>query len=50
MRDDGEIVQSENDWRHTILDYCRGVVDESCWERTFNVGGMPLMPMIRVFE
>ena len=50
MQDDGDLFQSENDWRHTLLDYCRGVVDESCWESTLDVKGVPLMPMIRVFE
>ena len=50
MQDDGDLFQSENDWRDTMLDYCRGVVDEACWERTLNVEGVPLMPLIRVFE
>ena len=50
MQDDEDLFQSENDWRHTMLDYCRGVVDESCWERTLNVEGVPLIPLVRVFE
>ena len=50
MQDDGDLFQSGNDWRHTMLDYCRGVVDESCWEQTLNVEGVPLIPLVRVFE
>ena len=50
MQDDGDLFQSESDWRHTVLDYGRGVVDESCWEKTLDFEGVPLMPLIRVFE
>ena len=47
MQNDGALFQSENDWRDTLLDHCRGVVDETCWEKTLDVEGAPLVPLIR---
>lgn len=50
MREEGDPFQSGEDWRDTVLAYCRNVVDESCWDRTLDVGGVPLIPLVRVFE
>ena len=50
MQDSGDLFQSEDVWRDVMRDYCRSVVDESCWTRTLNVEGTPLMPMLGVFN
>ena len=50
MRKEGDPFQSGDDWRGRLLAYCRSVVDESCWDRALDVGGVPLMPLMRVFE
>ena len=50
MRADGGLFQSKNDWRDTLLEHYRDVVHEICWDKTLDVGGTPLVPLIRVFE
>ena len=50
MQTEGDTFQSENNWRDTLWAYCRGVVDESCWDRTLDVSGVPLMPLIGAIE
>ena len=41
---------SDDDWRDTLLDHCSGVIDAACWERALDVGGTPLLPMMRTVE
>lgn len=50
MQDEGDMFQSENDWRDTLLAYCHGVVDESCWNRKLDVAGVPFIPLIGTLE
>ncbi len=50
MQNEGNTFQSKNDWRGTLLAYCHGVVDESCWDRILDVSGVPFMPLIGVLE
>ena len=50
MRADGEPLHSYDDWKNRMLRYCRGTVDEACWDRKVIVHGIPFRPMIRVVE
>ncbi len=50
MRGDGEPFHSNDDWKNRMLEYCRGTVDETCWNGKLDVGGIPLLPLIRVVE
>ena len=47
MRDRGSPFGKNDDWRDSLLEHCRSVVDVSCWERTLDIGGTPLLPLIR---
>ena len=47
MKDRGSPFGNEDEWRNTLLEHCRGVIDAMCWERTLEVGGTPLLPLIR---
>ena len=38
---------SDDDWRDALLEHCRDTIDAACWERTLNIGGTPLLPLIR---
>lgn len=44
------LFRAQSDWRQTIMDYSKGVVDESCWSETIDVRGTPLLPLVRVAE
>lgn len=46
----GPLFQSEADWRAALMEYGRGVVDETCWETTLDVQGTPLLLLVRVVE
>ena len=48
MRDRGDPFRTGNDWKHRLLDHCREVVDESCWNRALDVAGIPFLPLFRV--
>ena len=50
MKDDGELFQSKEDWKNTLLAYCRNVVDKNCWDKKHDVEGIPLVPLIRVVK
>lgn len=50
MQDGGYPFRSVCDWKRKLMNYCSGVVDETCWNKTLCVGGVPFMPLIGVFE
>ena len=47
MKGRGSPFRKDDDWRSTLLEHCRGVIDAVCWERTLDVGGTSLLPLIR---
>ncbi len=47
MKDSGSLFGNDDEWRKTLLEYCHGVIDTACWERTLDVGGTTLLPLIR---
>ena len=47
MKDRGSPFENEDEWRNTLLEHYRGVIDAMWWERTLDVGGTPLLPLIR---
>ena len=47
MNDGGCPFQSDGDWRDVMLDCCRDVIDMSCWERTLDVDGTRMLPLMR---
>ena len=47
MKDRGSPFEKDDDWRIALLEHCHGVIDVACWERTLDVGGTPLLPLIR---
>ena len=47
MKDRGSPFGKDDDWRDSLLENCHGVIDTACWERTLDVGGTPLLPLIK---
>lgn len=41
------LFASDDDWTHTLPEYCRETIDMACWERTLDVEGTPLLPLTR---
>ena len=50
MAYDGPLFRSEREWEHILKDHSRSFVDEKCWRKRINVHGVPLLPLIRVFD
>ena len=50
VADKGTPFGSEDDWRGTLLGYSRGAMDAICWERTLDIEGTPLLPLMRTVE
>ena len=47
MTDKRSPFGSDDDWRDALLEYCREAIDPACWQRTLDVGGTPLLPLMR---
>jgi hypothetical protein len=50
--DDGSrtLFKTPDDWRGSLLKHAAGVVPEAAWEQRLDVGGTPLIPIIRSAE
>ncbi len=47
MSDQGSPFQYRSDWSDVLHDYCSDVIDMSCWERTLDVDGTPMLSLMR---
>ena len=47
MRDQGPLFMTLADWDDHLREHCTRMVPPSCWNRTFDVDGTPLMFLIR---
>ena len=47
MTDTSKPFASHGDWREVLLEYCRATIDAVCWERILDIGGTPLLSLIR---
>ncbi len=47
MNDRGRLFRSGDDWRGALQHYCQDVIDMSCWERTLDIDGTPILPLTR---
>ncbi len=45
-----QTFRSKADWERVLRSHCCGVVDNSCWDRVWCVNGVPMFPIIRVFD
>ena len=50
MTDQGQKFQSHADWERILKEHCKGIVDNTCWERRLDFDGVPLFPIIRTFD
>lgn len=50
MVDLGEPFESEAHWSEVLKSYSAGFVDNGCWGHTLDVGGTPMLPLIRGYE
>jgi hypothetical protein len=49
MKEDGPFTTPDA-WDQAVRAYARGIVPEDVWERNLDVGGVPLIPLIRSIE
>ncbi len=47
MEKDGEVFHSAQSWEDTLKSYGEGIVDNSCWGKWLEVGGVPFLPLIQ---
>ncbi len=45
-----EILESDSAWERAVLRYANGVVPELAWQQTLDIGGTPLIPLIRSMD
>ncbi len=50
MADDGPLFRSVEEWERVLKDHCQSAIDNTCWEKWMHVNGVPLLPLIRVFD
>lgn len=50
MRDNGELFLSGADWESALTKHSNCIVDNSCWGKSIDCNGTPLIPLIRVFD
>lgn len=50
MKDDGELFHSGADWESALTKHSNCIVDNSCWGKSIDCNGAPLIPLIRVFD
>ncbi len=50
MANDGPLFRSEQEWGYILKEHSRNFVDERCWRKPISVHGVPLLPLIRVFN
>jgi hypothetical protein len=50
MRDPGEPFATPNEWKKAVRAHAKGIVPENAWEHPLDVGGTPLVPLIRSLE
>ena len=42
-----KLIQSDTDWQRMVTNYGRGIVDNACWGKWLDFGGVPFLPLIR---
>lgn len=47
---DTELFQSAEQWADAVREYGKGVVDNACWGQMLDLGGTPLLPLLRVYD
>ena len=47
MGDRGRVFRSEAEWRRTLKDHSRYVIEETCWEEWLDFCGVPFIAIIR---
>lgn len=47
---DPELIQSAEQWTDYVREYGAGVVDNACWEQMLDLGGTPLLPLLRAYN
>lgn len=50
MAKDGELFKTKAGWEQVLKNHYNGVVDNSCWEKSLDCNGTPLIPLIRAFD
>ena len=47
---DPELFRSAEQWADAVREYGKGVVDNACWGQWLDIGGTPLLPLLRVYD
>ena len=47
---DRELFHTFDDWERCVKNYGANVVDNNCWEQWLDIGGTPMLPLIRVYN
>lgn len=47
---DPELIRSAEQWAAAVQEYGKEVVDNTCWGQELDIGGTPLLPLLRVID
>ena len=50
MTDRGQPFGSEDEWRSVLMDHCDGIVDQRSWGEWHDIGGTPMIPVVRAYD
>ena len=50
MTDLGQPFGSEGGWRSVLVEHSDGIVDETCWGQWLDIGGTPMIPVVRAYD
>ena len=50
MADIGQPFGSEDEWKSVLTDHSDGIVDQKSWGGWLDIGGTPMIPVVRAYE
>ena len=50
MTDRGQPFRSEDEWTSVLMDHCDGIVDQKSWGEWHDIGGTPMIPVVRAYD
>ena len=50
MADIGQPFRSKDEWKAVLTDHSDGIVDQKSWGEWLDIGGTPMIPVVRAYE
>ena len=50
MTDLGQPLRSGDEWKAVLMDHCDGIVDRKSWGEWLDIGGVPMVALVRAYD